>query len=185
MPKVRRPGQSPAPSSDPAAPASAGGDRRHRVHEPELQGAHIGTATCSRPTSEICVPWTRRAATSRRSSASSGSRPATGGGLGLPHLPISLRFVRPPAPPLDDGGPRHHDDRAHPGHPHRGRLRVALRHEEALYEHRRPPHSAQVNTLTGSHDLVPRFPRYDEWQEVHARLNASGVFDSPFSSGPG
>jgi hypothetical protein len=25
------------------------------------------------------------------------------------------------------------------------------------------------------------YPRYGDWLEVHGRLNASGVFDSPFS----
>ena len=39
-----------------------------------------------------------------------------------------------------------------------------------------------MNTLTGSHDLVrSMYPRYDDWQDVHRRLNASGVFDGPFA----
>jgi hypothetical protein len=25
------------------------------------------------------------------------------------------------------------------------------------------------------------YPRYGDWQRVHAELNATGVFDSPFS----
>ncbi len=55
-------------------------------------------------------------------------------------------------------------------------------YEEALYELGGRPHWGQVNTLTGSHDLVRSlYPRYDEWQTVHAELNSSGVFDSPFS----
>ena len=36
--------------------------------------------------------------------------------------------------------------------------------------------------LAGSHGLVEEMhPRHEEWQEVHAEFNSSGVFDSPFS----
>jgi hypothetical protein len=55
-------------------------------------------------------------------------------------------------------------------------------YEEALYALGGRPHWGQVNTLTGSHGLVASmYPRYGDWQDVHGRLNASGVFDSPFS----
>ncbi len=55
-------------------------------------------------------------------------------------------------------------------------------YEEALYELGGRPHWGQVNTLTGSHGLVESmYPRYADWRDVHRRLNASGVFDSPFS----
>ena len=54
--------------------------------------------------------------------------------------------------------------------------------EEALYEIGGRPHWGQVNTLTGSHGLVASmYPRYEDWQAVHRQMNASGVFDSPFS----
>jgi hypothetical protein len=63
-----------------------------------------------------------------------------------------------------------------------GGFELLAAYEEALYDLGGRPHWGQVNTLTGSHDLVRSlYPRYDEWQEVHAKLNASGVFDSPFS----
>lgn len=55
-------------------------------------------------------------------------------------------------------------------------------YEEALYELGGRPHWGQVNTLTGSHGLVASmYPRYEDWQVVHRQMNASGVFDSPFS----
>ena len=55
-------------------------------------------------------------------------------------------------------------------------------HENALYELGGRPHWGQINSLTGSHGLIASmYPRYEDWQEVHAQLNSSGVFDSPFS----
>ena len=37
-----------------------------------------------------------------------------------------------------------------------------------------------MNTLTGSHGLIEAmYPRYQDWQAIHAELNSSGVFDSP------
>jgi hypothetical protein len=55
-------------------------------------------------------------------------------------------------------------------------------YEEALYALGGRPHWGQVNTLTGSHGLVASmYPRYDDWQRVHRSMNATGVFDSPFS----
>jgi hypothetical protein len=55
-------------------------------------------------------------------------------------------------------------------------------YEEALYALGGRPHWGQINTLTGSHGLLAEmYPRYPDWLAVHARLNASGVFDSPFS----
>ena len=59
-------------------------------------------------------------------------------------------------------------------------------YEEALYELGGRPHWGQVNTLTGSHGLVASmYPRYEEWQAVHRQMNATGVFDSPFSKRSG
>lgn len=55
-------------------------------------------------------------------------------------------------------------------------------YEEELYDLGGRPHWGQVNTLTGSHGLVSSmYERYDDWQSVHRQMNASGVFDSPFS----
>jgi len=55
-------------------------------------------------------------------------------------------------------------------------------YEDALYALGGRPHWGQVNTLTGSHGLVASmYPRYEDWLAVHRELNASGVFDSPFS----
>jgi hypothetical protein len=55
-------------------------------------------------------------------------------------------------------------------------------YEEALYDLGGRPHWGQVNTLTGSNGLVASmYPRYEDWQAVHREMNASGVFDSPFS----
>jgi hypothetical protein len=55
-------------------------------------------------------------------------------------------------------------------------------YEEALYALGGRPHWGQVNTLTGSYGLVASmYPRYEDWQRVHRQMNATGVFDSPFS----
>jgi hypothetical protein len=55
-------------------------------------------------------------------------------------------------------------------------------YEQALYALGGRPHWGQVNTLTGSHGLVASmYPRYEDWQAVHRQMNATGVFDSPFS----
>jgi hypothetical protein len=59
-------------------------------------------------------------------------------------------------------------------------------YEQALYALGGRPHWGQVNTLTGSHGLIASmYPRYADWLEVHRRLNASGVFDSPFTERTG
>ncbi len=55
-------------------------------------------------------------------------------------------------------------------------------YEEALYDLGGRPHWGQVNTLTDSHGLVSSmYPRWADWLRVHRELNATGVFDSPFS----
>ncbi|MGI8730873.1 MAG: D-arabinono-1,4-lactone oxidase [Solirubrobacteraceae bacterium] len=55
-------------------------------------------------------------------------------------------------------------------------------YEEALYDLGGRPHWGQVNTLTDSHGLVSSmYPRWQDWLRVHRRMNATGVFDSPFS----
>jgi L-gulono-1,4-lactone dehydrogenase len=63
-----------------------------------------------------------------------------------------------------------------------GGMELLSAHENALYALCGRPHWGQVNSLTGSHDLIAAmYPRYRDWQEIHAELNATGVFDSPFS----
>ncbi|HXA53934.1 MAG TPA: FAD-binding protein [Solirubrobacteraceae bacterium] len=63
-----------------------------------------------------------------------------------------------------------------------GGMELLAAHERALYGLCGRPHWGQVNSLTGSDGLVEAmYPRYGDWQRVHEALNASGVFDSPFS----
>ena len=63
-----------------------------------------------------------------------------------------------------------------------GGMELLAAHEQALYGLEGRPHWGQINTLTGSHGLVQgMYPHYDDWQEIHAQLNSSCVFDSPFS----
>jgi FAD/FMN-containing dehydrogenase len=63
-----------------------------------------------------------------------------------------------------------------------GGMELLGAHEDALYQLGGRPHWGQVNSLTGSNGLVESmYPRYPDWQHVHEELNASGVFDSPFS----
>jgi L-gulono-1,4-lactone dehydrogenase len=52
-------------------------------------------------------------------------------------------------------------------------------YEEALYDIGGRPHWGQVNTVTGP--LSRMYPEFDRWLAVHDELNATGVFDSPFS----
>jgi hypothetical protein len=55
-------------------------------------------------------------------------------------------------------------------------------YEAALCELGGRPHWGQVNALTGCRGFVASmYPRYEDWQDVHRRLNCSGVFDGPFS----
>jgi hypothetical protein len=63
-----------------------------------------------------------------------------------------------------------------------GGFELLAAYEEALYELSGRPHWGQVNTLTGSHGLIASmYPRYEDWLEVRRRLDARGVFDSPFT----
>ncbi|MBV9338492.1 MAG: FAD-binding protein [Solirubrobacterales bacterium] len=55
-------------------------------------------------------------------------------------------------------------------------------YEEALARLGGRPHWGQVNTLTAREGLLETmYPRYADWLRVHNRLNASGVFNSPFT----
>lgn len=63
-----------------------------------------------------------------------------------------------------------------------GAFELLAAYEEDLYALGGRPHWGQVNTLTGSHDLIASmYPRYADWLAVQRRFNASGVFDSPFT----
>jgi len=63
-----------------------------------------------------------------------------------------------------------------------GGFELLAAYEAGLYEFDGRPHWGQVNSLTGAHGLVPElYPRLADWQRVHAELNRSRVFDSPFS----
>lgn len=63
-----------------------------------------------------------------------------------------------------------------------GGFELLADYEEALYAFGGRPHWGQVNTLTGSDGLIASmYPRFGDWLALHRRLNASGVFDSPFS----
>jgi hypothetical protein len=61
-----------------------------------------------------------------------------------------------------------------------GGMELLAAHEQALYALGGRPHWGQVNSLTGGL-VAAMYPRYADWREVHAELNASGVFDGPFS----
>ncbi len=63
-----------------------------------------------------------------------------------------------------------------------GGFELLADYEEALYGLGGRPHWGQVNTLTGSDGLIgAMYPRFCDWLDVHNRLNASGVFNCPFS----
>jgi hypothetical protein len=63
-----------------------------------------------------------------------------------------------------------------------GGFELLADYEDALYAFGGRPHWGQVNTLTGGDGLIgAMYPRFGDWLEVHERLNATGVFDSPFS----
>ena len=63
-----------------------------------------------------------------------------------------------------------------------GGYELLAAYEEALHKLGGRPHWGQVNTLTGSHELIASmYPDYGKWLEVYGQLNASRVFDSPFT----
>jgi L-gulono-1,4-lactone dehydrogenase len=53
-------------------------------------------------------------------------------------------------------------------------------YEERLADLGVRAHWGQINGLTAER-VRASYPRWDAWLEVHRRLNASGVFDSPFT----
>jgi hypothetical protein len=63
-----------------------------------------------------------------------------------------------------------------------GGLEALAAYENALYALDGRPHWGQVNTLTGSHELVASlYGQLPRWLDAHAELNSTHVFDSPFS----
>lgn len=61
-----------------------------------------------------------------------------------------------------------------------GGFELLAAYEDALYDLDGRPHWGQVNTLTPAR-VRSLYPQLDDWLAVHGQLNASGVFDSPFS----
>jgi hypothetical protein len=97
--------------------------------------------------------------------------------------PISLRFVKESEAYMSMmyGRPTMMMELIQPTHTEGG-FELLAAYEEALAELGGRPHWGQVNTLTGSHDLLASmYPAYERWQDIHGRLNANHVFDSPFS----
>jgi hypothetical protein len=63
-----------------------------------------------------------------------------------------------------------------------GSFEMMSRFENEMYDFSGRPHWGQVNTLTGSHNLVESmYPEYGKWLDVYHQLNKNGTFDSPFS----
>lgn len=63
-----------------------------------------------------------------------------------------------------------------------GAFALYERFENELYKLSGRPHWGQINSLTGSHNLVESmYPEYRKWIEVFRRLNSNGTFNNPFS----
>jgi D-arabinono-1,4-lactone oxidase/FAD binding domain-containing protein len=61
-----------------------------------------------------------------------------------------------------------------------GGMELIAAYEDELYGLEGRPHWGQVNFLTRER-VASLYPQFDRWLAVHAELNSSGVFDSPFS----
>jgi FAD/FMN-containing dehydrogenase len=98
------------------------------------------------------------------------------------HAPISLRFVRasPAYMSMMNGTDTMMIEALQLTHVEGGYNLLAA-YEEALYRLGSRPHWGQLNQLTDGGFLSQMYPRFEEWLAVHRRLNASGVFDGPFS----
>jgi hypothetical protein len=66
-------------------------------------------------------------------------------------------------------------------HGSKGAVELIEAYEQALYELGGRPHWGQLNELSADGRIALLYPRYVDWQRVHRRMNASGVFDSPFT----
>jgi FAD/FMN-containing dehydrogenase len=62
-----------------------------------------------------------------------------------------------------------------------GGFELLAAYERALYALGGRPHWGQVNALT-ERTVQALYPRVDTWRAAHGQLNASGVFDGPFSA---
>ena len=65
-------------------------------------------------------------------------------------------------------------------HGSKGAVELIDAYEEALTGLGGRPHWGQINTLRPG-DVAAMYPRYADWQRIHRSMNATGVFDSPFS----
>jgi hypothetical protein len=61
-----------------------------------------------------------------------------------------------------------------------GGMELLAAYEDALYGLEGRPHWGQVNWITRDR-VADLYEHFDDWLAVHRQLNASGVFDSPFS----
>jgi hypothetical protein len=61
-----------------------------------------------------------------------------------------------------------------------GGMELLAAYEDRLYELEGRPHWGQVNAVTPER-LAELYPQLPDWLRVHEELNASGVFNSPFS----
>jgi hypothetical protein len=62
-----------------------------------------------------------------------------------------------------------------------GALELIGAYEQAMTSLGGRPHWGQINALSDDGELAKLYPRYADWQRVHRQMNATGVFDSPFS----
>jgi xylitol oxidase len=62
----------------------------------------------------------------------------------------------------------------------RGGYALLEGYEERLADLEVRPHWGQYNTLTAER-AAALYPHWGEWLEIERELNASGVFDSPFT----
>ncbi len=95
--------------------------------------------------------------------------------------PFSLRFVAPSRAyaSMMYGGPTMMIELIMTVGTRRG-YELLAGYEEALGDLGARPHWGQCNTLTPAR-ARELYPRWDDWLAVRRRLNASGVFDSPFT----
>jgi hypothetical protein len=61
-----------------------------------------------------------------------------------------------------------------------GGMELLAAYEDELYGLEGRPHWGQVNFVTRDR-VVELYPQFERWLAIHAQLNSSGVFDSPFS----
>jgi len=63
-----------------------------------------------------------------------------------------------------------------------GGFELLAAYEDELYGIHGRPHWGQFNTLAGGRERIASlYPRYDDWLDVRGRLQASPIFDGPFT----